>query len=366
MQSEKLSILDMVRPHFRDMDGYVSAGMEMQKSADKIFLNANENPYDLPGLEGYNRYPEPQPQKLVEAMAAFYGVGNDNLLITRGADEGIALITRLFIEPFQDSILINPPTFGVYKVYAGAAPQANLCEVPLKKQSGSFALDTAQIRQKLDNDSSIKLVYLTNPNNPSGNLFDEADILSIIEAAKDKAVVVLDETYAEFTPEKSLVKRLKDFPHLIILRTLSKSFSMAGMRVGAILSGVPELIGTFKTKIMEVYPVPVGSLEAALRVFSPDVMKAAQGNIQKLIAERKRMETFWRGQSAVTHVYPSDANFLLIEMQRASEFANFCARNNVILRDFSKYPLTPDTLRISIGTPEQNDLVIDLFHKFYV
>lgn len=359
-----MQISRFYRAHYREMEGYVSAGMEMQKSAEKIFLNANENPFELPGLEGCARYPEPQPKKLVTALANLYGVGEDKLLITRGADEGLALVTRLFIEPYEDSIIINPPTFGVYKVYAHAIPAKSVHEIPLKKEDGTFKLDVAGIKDALAKDSGVKLIYLTNPNNPTGNAFAPSDILEVIEAAKDKAVVILDETYAEFAPEHSLVSRLHEFPHVIILRTLSKSFALAGMRIGAILSGDSALIDTFKTKVMEVYPLTVGSVEAALKVLSPDILPLAKENILKLIDERIRMEEFWSAQDGVKHVYPSDTNFLLIEMNRASDFAKFCATHNLILRDFSKNPQTPDALRISIGTPEQNNRLIELYNSF--
>lgn len=364
MTDKKGSILHLFRRHYRDMYGYVSAGMETQKNDQTVFLNANENPYILEGLESFNRYPEPQPHELVQAMASFYGVKDNQLLITRGADEGIALLTRLFIEPHKDSILINPPTFGVYKVYAHGIPANHVLETPLKKLDGTFVLNTEAIAHEIEKAKNLKLIYLTNPNNPTGNCFSENDILEVLKIAKDKAIVVLDETYAEFKPECSFVDRLDEFPHLIILRTLSKSFSMAGMRIGAILSSNPEVITTLKTKVMEVYPIPVASAEAALKVLSPDIMKIAKENIQKLLTERKRLEIFWKNQSGIRHVYQSDANFLLIEMDKATQFAKYCERNQIVLRDFSNNPLTENCLRISIGTPEQNDRVIDLYNEF--
>lgn len=209
------------------------------------------------------------------------------------------------------------------------------------------------------------MIILINPNNPTGNCFPREDITAVIEAAKGKAIVVLDETYAEFKPDCSFTSELESYPHVIILRTLSKSYAMAGMRVGAILSGVPELIDTLRSKVMEIYPISLGSVEAALQILSPSVIEIAKGNIQKLIAERKRMEEYWRAQNYVTHVYPSDANFLLIEMDRPSAFTAFCKENGLIIRDFSNDPMTANCLRISIGTPEQNDMLITLAEKFY-
>jgi histidinol-phosphate aminotransferase len=359
-------ILDLIRPHLKDMEGYSSAGMEAGKDASKLFLNANENPYELPGLEGFNRYPEPQPPKLVQAMAQFYGVDKEGLIVTRGADEGIAILTRLFVEPGKDSILINPPTFGVYKTYANVSGGDDVISVPLLKEEGTFKLDVAGIKKALNNkNKTIKMIYITNPNNPTGNCFEGDDILDVIKAAKDKAAVILDETYAEFKPDQSLTSRLKDFPNLIILRTLSKSFALAGMRLGAILSGQKDLMDTIRTKVMEVYPIPVASVKAGLHVLSDDIMSIAQGNIQKLIDERKRMEAFLKGIKGVRHVYPSDANFLLVEMDRANDFHAYAQDRKVILRNFANKPDTKNCLRISIGMPDHNDLVMTMIKDFY-
>lgn len=361
---EKISKL--IRPHILNMTGYVSAGMQATKSDELIFLNANENPYVLGGMDGANRYPEPQPAALVEKMAGLYGVKNNQLLITRGADEGIALLFRLFCEADSDDIIINPPTFGVYKVYAGGVPCRNVHSIPLIRDNDTFKLDIAGIREALDNPANnVKMIFLTNPNNPTGNAFAAADIREVMNMTEGKAMVILDETYAEFLADCSLTSALEDTPHLIILRTLSKSFALAGMRVGAILSGVDELIDTLRSKVMEVYPIPVGSVKAALSVFEPENMKQAKENIQKLVTERARMEMFWSTQDQVKTVFQSDANFLLVEMERASAFCDYARENGVILRDFSNDALTPNALRISIGTPEQNDIVAKLAQDFY-
>lgn len=365
MNKKYTDILDFVRPHYRKMEGYISAGMQEAKNDQKIFLNANENPFELPGLEGANRYPEPQPPKLLEAMAGLYGVEPDHITITRGADEGIALLFKLFCNPEADDILINPPTFGVYKVYAGGMPARNIISVPLLKSNGTFALDVDGIGAALDNpDSAVKLIFLTNPNNPTGTLFDQADILRIINLAAGRAIVVLDETYAEFAKGSSLTQKLAEFDHLIILRTLSKSFSLAGMRVGAILSGVPDITQALRTKAMEIYPIPVASVQAALRVFDPDIMVIAKNNIEILINERKRLEEFLGAQSCVTTIYPSRANFLLVEMKDAAAFCAYAHSKNIIIRDFSSAPDTKNCMRLSIGTPEQNDMVMALMREF--
>jgi histidinol-phosphate aminotransferase len=235
-------------------------------------------------------------------------------------------------------------------------------EVPLTKPD--YQLDVAGIREALAANASIKLVYLTSPGNPTGNLLAEADMLAVMEAAARKAMVIVDETYIEFTGRPSLTKRLADFPHLIILRTLSKSFSLAGLRVGCAISGDPDFTVLMRTKGLDAYPIPKASVQAALKVCEPSMQKLAAENRQKLLAERTRLDGIFKASPAVVKVYPSDANFLLIEMTDAKGFCEYCARNKIILRDFSSAPGTENCVRISVGTPEENDKLAALLQNF--
>lgn len=359
-------ISHIIRPHFLEMQGYVSAGMLAGKDAERIFLNANENPYELPGLEGYNRYPEPQPPKLAAAMAALYGVSAEQLTITRGADEAIKLMTQITIEPFTEDLLINPPTFGIYRVDADIMPARNVISVPLLKSGGTFHLDVNGIKAALDDPANkIKLIFLTSPNNPTGNNLAPEDIRAVIDHAASKSLVVLDETYAEFTDQPSFTSQIRNYPHLVILRTLSKSYSLAGMRIGCAISSVPELMQIMRTKVMETYPIARGSSEAALKVLQPEILKIARENIKKIIKERERMREFLSAHKNITTVYPSDANFLLVQMEKAHDFYNFALSKGIITRDLSGAQGTEDCIRLSIGTPEQNDLVMDLVKTFY-
>jgi histidinol-phosphate aminotransferase len=356
------ALKNMIRPHFIALKGYVSAGMEADKTADTVFLNANENPYELPGLEGFNRYPEPQPKVLLEGYAKLYGVSTDNIVATRGADEAIVILTKLFCEPHQDKVLICPPTFGMYGVNGRGAP-ADVVEAPLLNQDGAFTLDVETIVSKLDD---VKMVFLCSPNNPTGNAFAREDLLAVIEAAHDKALVVLDETYIEFADAESFTPLLASNPHLVILRTLSKSYSMAGMRMGCLLSGDADFIALARSKAMDAYPLPRASIEAALHVTKSDIQKIARKNIDKLLAERDRVIPLWETSPHVAHIYPSDTNFLLIKMTKGSAkaFCDFAKENGVILRDFSDKAGTENCIRLSIGTPEENDLVLTLLSRF--
>jgi len=358
------AIKNLLRTHYQSLKGYVSAGMETLKTAENIYLNANENPYELPGLEGFNRYPEPQPAALANAYANAYGVKPDQIMMTRGADEAIVILTKLFCEPRSDSVIICPPTFGMYGVNAHAMP-ANLIEVPLVSGHGTYRLDKEGIIKAAYNPAhSIKLVYICSPNNPTGTSFNHDDIKEIIQELDGQAIVILDETYAEFAEAESFTSELEDFPNLIILRTLSKSYSMAGMRMGCFLCADTDFITLAKTKAMDAYPLPRASVEAALHVLSDNIQQIAKENIQKLLKERDRLKNELRSLEQIRSVYPSDANFLLVEMDHATSFVKFAASKNVILRDFSSKPGTQDCIRLSIGTPEQNDLVLKLLSDF--
>ena len=357
-------VFTCLREHYKTLQGYVSAGMEMAKDESKIFLNANENPYELPGLEGLNRYPQPQPPALLEAFARTYGVESDMITITRGADEAIVILTKLFCEPHKDKILQCPPTFGMYTVDANAMP-AGVINVPLLKEDGTFKLDKSGIIASAKNpDNHIKLVFLCSPNNPTGTSFPHDDIAEICEELEGHAVIALDETYAEFSQKGSMCEDLESTPNLIILRTLSKSYAFAGMRMGCFISADRAFVKLVHAKALDAYPIPRMSMEAAFHVLSPEISALAKENIQKLLDERERVEKELQKSDQITHIYPSDANFLLVEMKDAKGFWDFSAKNNIILRDFSAKEGTENCLRISIGTPEQNDLWLNLLKNF--
>lgn len=355
----KKEIENLIRSHYRDLKGYVSAGMEVEKNDSLIFMNANENPFELPELEGFNRYPKPQPPELLTAYADIYGVKPEHVVATRGADEAIVTLVKLFCEPQsktgQDAILINPPTFGMYGVDARAMP-APVIEVPLLREGNNFTLDKDSIIAASKN---AKLIFICSPNNPTGNSFDHGVIAEICTATAGQSIVVLDETYAEFSEVGSMSAKLETIPNLIILRTLSKSYALAGMRMGCMLCGDSDFTALVKSKALDAYPLPLESIKAAMTAMAQK--DVAMANIQTLISERKRIENALRENALIHTIFKSDANFLLLEMDRAAYFIAFAKTKNVILRDFSSKPETKNCIRISIGTPAQNDLVLDLF-----
>ena len=282
--------------------------------------------------------------------------------MTRGADEAIVVLSNLFCEPHQDSIIICPPTFGMYSRSAGVMP-AKLHEIPLLETNDSFVLNTEEIIATAK-DKDVKLIFICNPNNPTGTPFAHEDILRICKETQGHAAVILDETYAEFSNVGSLTSALTAAPNLIILRTLSKSYALAGARMGTLLCGDPDFVQLIRRKSLDAYPLPVSSIAAARIVMQPNIQRQARKNIQILLSERDRLFTHFSASDLIEHIYPSDANFLLIRMKHAQSFAEYCATHGIILRDFSDKPMTEDCIRISPSVPEHNDLLIELLMKF--
>jgi histidinol-phosphate aminotransferase len=250
----------------------------------------------------------------------------------------------------------------MYPVDARAMP-AGVIEVPLVKKDGTYALDIDGIIAAAKRPEA-KLVFICNPNNPTATPFPNAEIEKICRETKNHAAIILDETYSEFSKQDSLAAKLGAYPNLIILRTLSKSYSMAGMRMGSILCADQEFIRLARTKALDAYPLPRASISAALAVLSAALQTQARKNIALLLSERDRLIEAFKKSPLTVHVYPSDANFFLVELKDAEGFLDYCAVQHVILRDFSKKQLTENCLRISVGTSEQNDILISLLEKF--
>jgi histidinol-phosphate aminotransferase len=318
-------------------------------------LHANEAPWRPTGdttTAGLNRYPEPQPQALIERLAALYGLPAACVLATRGSDEAIDVLSRIYLRAGTDAILQCSPTFGMYQV-AARIQGAAVVEIPLDRARG-WALDTERVLAAWQ--PNIKLVYLCSPNNPTANLLDAAALEEICKALDGKAIVVIDEAYIEWSRSLSLTRWLSRFPTLAILRTLSKAHALAGARLGALLAH-PELIGLAK-RVIPPYALAQPTVEAALRALDPAELPAAHARLEGLLAER---ETLSRGLSAsplVDKVWPSDANFLLIDCRDADRFMSNTLAGGLIVRDLRAHPALPRSLRVSVGTRDQNDSLL--------
>jgi histidinol-phosphate aminotransferase len=317
-------------------------------------MHANEMPWRADGdstQAGLNRYPEPQPEELIEHLAQLYGVQPQNVLAGRGSDEGIDLLVRAFCRAGQDSVLICPPTFGMYKV-STRIQGAQLIEVPLIAAQ-NFAVDTQAVVAAWRPD--CKLVFLCSPNNPTGRLIPRGDIESICTQLTNKAVVVVDEAYIEFAAAASMTNALERFPNLVILRTLSKAYALAGTRCGALLahSDIVSLLA----RVITPYSLPTQTIEAVLKFTDGEHRAAAQQRIAAILKERVRLSERLANLPSIRRVWPSDANFLLIECTDVPRVVQAVQGAGLIIR-VPNAALLPNCVRISVGTPEQNDRLL--------
>ena len=339
------SVLDLARPDILRLQPYQHATWD--PSLER--MHANEMPWRAQGdnsRAGLNRYPEPQPQALVERMASLYGVSNRQVLVGRGSDEAIDLLARAFCRAGEDKVLITPPTFGFYKV-AARIQGAEVVEAPLLPEG--FRLDLPAM---LEAGRGAKLVFLCSPNNPTGNLLDEDAMLRLCGEFAGTALVVVDEAYLEFTGRASLAARLGDFPNLVVLRTLSKAYALAGARLGTLIAN-EEIVGLLK-RIIPPYAIPASTVEEVLALTEAPQRASAAARIRTLLDERAMLQQRLERSRNVLRVYPSDANFLLLECRDAQGFLAAGKASGLLVRDFSTSPGLANCLRVSVGTPEQN------------
>lgn len=342
--------LELARADIRALQPYSSARMEA--SGGQVLLNANESawaPYGDAGA-GWHRYPEPQPTALLDALASLYGVQREQVLVGRGSDEAIDLLVRAFCRAGSDAILIQPPTFGMYAVCA-RIQQAAVIEVPL---AADFALDADAVIAALT--PAVKLVFVCAPNNPTGASVPLATLERLAQALVGRALLVVDEAYVEFADGGSAAGLLDRYEYLAVLRTLSKAWALAGARVGCLLAH-PAVVALLR-RIMPPYPLPSPSVEAALTALSPAGQAAARGRIAIVRAERVRLGQALPGLAGVREVLPSQANFLAVRFDDAGAAYRRLLDSGIVPRDVRRYPGLGDALRITLGTPAQNDRVL--------
>ena len=319
-------------------------------------LHANELPWrpaDDDSHAGLNRYPEPQPRALVERLAELYEVAPASVLVGRGSDEAIDLLTRAFCRAGHDAVLVCPPTFGMYSVSA-RIQGAEVVQVPLLAAEG-FALDEQALLERCT--AAVKLVFLCSPNNPTGNLLDEAAILRSARRLSGRALMVVDEAYIEFAARKSLARMVAEVPNLAVLRTLSKAYGLAGARCGALIAD-PEIIALLR-KIIPPYAIPQLTLEAVLERLIPAARAESRARVEVLLAQRERLLHGLPRLERIGRVWPSDANFVLAEFDDAGAALERAREARLLVRDARKYPGLGRALRITVGTPEQNGRLLE-------
>jgi len=346
-----MSILALARPDILSLQPYQHAAWEPALER----MHANEMPWRANGDHthaGLNRYPEPQPDELIEHLAALYAVAPQNVLAGRGSDEGIDLVVRAFCRAGQDSVMICPPTFGMYKVSA-RIQGAGVVEVPLVKER-NFALDVDAILAAWRED--IKIVFICSPNNPTGGLVERGAIENLCNRLAGKALIVVDEAYIEFAKAASMTNVLARFENLVILRTLSKAYALAGARCGTLIASA-EIVSLL-ARVITPYALPTQTIEAVLKFTDSHHQIEANQRIETILRERARVAEQLHRLPAIRQVWPSDSNFILIECTAADAVLRAAKDVGLIIRDPRSQPALAGCLRISIGTADQNERLL--------
>ncbi|HNW61342.1 MAG TPA: histidinol-phosphate transaminase [bacterium] len=331
----------LVRPNILGLEPYASARDEFTGAAE-IFLDANENSLGSTAAVPFNRYPDPLQRAVKEKLARIKGVTPGQIFLGNGSDEAIDLLFRVFCRPGCDAVIIQPPTYGMYAVSA-AVNDVRVIEVPLSRD---FQPDPAAVLAAAG--ETAKLLFFCSPNNPSANLMAAERIQSVLDTFP--GLVIIDEAYIDFCPGASWLSRLQHHTNLVVLQTFSKAWGMAGLRLG-ILYADPFIIGLFNhTK--PPYNVNACTQQHALAALEREVLKTRMAD--KLVAEREQLAAALVEIPEVVHVYPSDANFLLVRFRAARQTYLELMQRGIIVRDRSRQLHCAECLRITIGTPEEN------------
>jgi histidinol-phosphate aminotransferase len=350
---------NIIRENIKNLSAYSSARDEY-KGKEGIFLDANENsfgaPLQLMGQQSaLNRYPDPLQSSIKEKLSAIKRIPVQNIFLGNGSDEAIDILFRAFCIPGRDNIIVCPPTYGMYEVSANIN-DINVLKAPLLPET--FQLNTDAIIECINADT--KLIFICCPNNPTGNGVAWKAIKMLLE--NFKGIMVVDEAYIDFANYGSLVPELLNYPNLVILQTLSKAWGLAGLRVG--MAFASEDITTLFNKIKPPYNINSVSQELVLKAL--DNIEEINVRIRSIIEERIDLSAAISCLPFVKKVYPSDANFILVKMKEASEVYNFLCSKKIVVRNRSNVMLCENCLRITVGTKEQNQELINTLNQYTV
>lgn len=335
----------IIRPNIRTLKPYSSARSEFSGVAN-VFLDANENSFGSPLTKWYNRYPDPMQWELKKKISEIKKIPAEQTLLGNGSDECIDLLIRAFCEPKLDNLIINPPTYGMYEVYA------NINDVKIKAVSllPNFQLNMEGIEASID--AGTRIIFICSPNNPTGNSIDRTDIEVILN--NFEGLVVVDEAYINYSRSRSLIPELKDYPNLVVMQTFSKAWGLAALRLGMIFAS--EEIVAVLNKIKPPYNINQSTQELALRAL--DNLEDVNQMIRETIAERELLTKELESIPLVKKIFPTDANFLLVKMENATGIYESLKEKGIIVRNRSNIVLCEDCLRITVGTHEQNQQLL--------
>lgn len=347
-----MKIDDLVRPNIKKLKPYTSA---RDKYLNGILMDANENPLgsavDNYGELELNRYPDPNQNSLREKLSKYLGVKSENLFAGVGSDEIIDLLLRIFCEPGKDKAAILEPTYGMYRV----ACDINNVEVQSILLNDDFQIDVRKTLTGIE--EKTKIIFICSPNNPTGNLINVRDIINI--ASKFSGLVVVDEAYADFANQVDLLDKIREYKNIILLRTFSKAWGLAGIRLGFAVADEEVINYLYKIKA----PYNINKITAQIAINAVENKAKKDEMVRAIIAERKRIEKALEANSKIEKVFPSDANFILFKCNEHKRLFEELTKKNIIIRDRSSQPKLEHCLRVSVGTKEENDLFLQSLNE---
>ncbi len=337
----------IIRKNIADLIPYSSARDEYTGTAS-ILLDANESPYNDP----LNRYPDPHQRQLKKIIADGLTINVSNLFLGNGSDEAIDLLIRAFCRPGEDEVISIDPSYGMYEV------SARINDIKVRKVllNEDFSLNSLRILEAVSDNT--KLIFLCSPNNPTGNILEKAEILKLVN--NFNGITIVDEAYIDFAGTKGLLDEINNFPNLVILRTLSKAWGLAGIRLGMAI-GSSEIV-TILDKIKYPYNINVLTQNKAAEMILQNVEKEEW--VKMTILERQKLSDRLSSFDFIEKVFPSDANFLLVKINKARDIYEFLKDEKIIVRDRSKVSLCEACLRITVGNPEENNLLHSALKKY--
>ena len=342
-----------ILPHIWNLKPYSSARDEF-KGKEGVFLDANENPLGSGLSENWNRYPDPLQLAIKEQLARIKSCHIDQIFLGNGSDEAIDLIIRMTCQSGVHNIILCPPTYGMYEVSA-SINHIEQRKVSLKKD---YQLDVAGILQSID--ENTRLLFICSPNNPTGNKLTRSDIYTLIESFKS-GFIIIDEAYIDFSDEPSFLLELATYPSLIVLQTLSKAYGLASLRLGMAFAN-PTIVGLLN-KIKPPYNIGGATQEIVVKALANTKFK--DESVKLILTERTRLINRLSTISDVLQIYPSDANFILVHFNKATELFHYLIDSKLITRNRSNVALCEDSIRITIGISEENDKLVELITQFY-
>jgi histidinol-phosphate aminotransferase len=347
----EFNLNNLLRENIKNLVPYSSARDEFKGEAS-VYLDANENSYGSPLPAAFNRYPDPLQFAVKTRISEIKGVPPRNIFLGNGSDEAIDILFRAFCRPGIDNVITVPPTYGMYEV------SANINDVAIKKVplTGDYQLNLAGIAAAID--ENTKLIFICSPNNPTANSINRNDVETIL--ANFNGLVVIDEAYINYSRQKTFIQELTEYSNLVVLQTLSKAWGLAGLRIGMAFAS-EEIIEIFN-RVKPPYNINQASQQLALEALNN--IEQVNGWIKETINEREKLAASLTQLPSVLKIYPSDANFILVKTTDARGIYNYLVESGIIVRDRSKVELCEGSLRITIGTPAENEKLIDVLKSF--